>query len=91
MGKSRMNFFIKAAIITFICFCLVTIIKLQFTFNELKQTNAELQKQIDNYEFSIEELDDQLERPFDRDYIIRIAREKLNYCLPDEIIFYSDR
>ena len=31
-----------------------------------------------------------LDTPFDKDYIIALAKDKLGYCLPDEIIFYND-
>jgi hypothetical protein len=32
----------------------------------------------------------QIDAPFDRDYVIKIAKEKLNLSLPQEIIFYND-
>jgi hypothetical protein len=31
-----------------------------------------------------------LDAPLDDEFKIRIAREKLGMCFPDEIIFYSD-
>lgn len=43
------------------------------------------------YEEAIDKLKFDLEQEMDEDYIMRIAREKLNYYLPDEIIFYNDR
>ncbi len=91
MKKSRLNFFIKSAIVTFIGFCVITIVKQQFTLNEIKASISEVSGAVAEKELSIEELNDTLSHPFDRDYVIRIAREKLNYCLPDEVIFYSDR
>lgn len=85
------NIFVKAAVFAFIAFCAVTIIKLQFDFNKLNVQRDELQADIEEQEEYNEELEERLASPYDKDYIIRIAREKLGYCLPDEIIFYNDK
>lgn len=74
----------------FIVFCAVTIIKMQFEFNSLKEDKAKVEEQIKNYELKIDELQARLEEEFDTEYIMRIAREKLNFRLPEEIIFYND-
>ena len=39
---------------------------------------------------SIDELEYLVEMPLDDNYKIRIAREKLGMCFPDEIIFYGE-
>ena len=88
--KSRTNIFVKAAAVVFIVFCAVTIIKMQFEFNSLKEDKAKVEEQIKNYELKIDELQARLEEEFDTEYIMRIAREKLNFRLPEEIIFYND-
>ncbi len=85
------NIFVKSAVFAFIGFCAVTIIKLQFDYNKLKVQRDELCNSIEEQEEYNEELSDRLASPYDRDYIIRIAREKLGYCLPEEIIFYNDK
>ncbi len=74
----------------FIVFCTVTIVKMQFEFNSLKEDKAEVEEQIKAYELKIDELEARLEEDFDTEYIMRIAREKLNFRLPEEIIFYND-
>lgn len=89
--NGRLNFFIKLAIAVFICFCIVTIVKLQFEYNQLREEEKNLKAQIVKVEDNIERLENELAAPFDDEYVVRIAREKLNYCLPEEIIFYSDR
>lgn len=71
-------------------FCTVTIIKMQFEFNSLKEDRAKVEEQIKTYELKIDELQARLEEDFDTEYIMRIAREKLNFRLPEEIIFYND-
>ena len=88
--KKRSNIFVKAASLVFIVFCTVTIVKMQFEFNSLKEDKAEVEEQIKAYELKIDELEARLEEDFDTEYIMRIAREKLNFRLPEEIIFYND-
>lgn len=46
--------------------------------------------QIEDVQGNIDELQNRLDTPFDKEYIIALAKEKLGYCLPDEIIFYND-
>lgn len=88
--KRKSNIFIKAATFVFIVFCTVTIVKMQFEFNNLKDDKAKVEEQIKNYELKIDELQARLEEDFDTEYIMRIAREKLNFRLPEEVIFYND-
>lgn len=88
--KKSSNIFVKAATLVFIVFCAVTIVKMQFEFNSLKEDKAAVEEQIKAYELKIDELQARLEEDFDTDYIMRIAREKLNFRLPEEIIFYND-
>ncbi len=38
----------------------------------------------------IQRLEYMLEAPLDDEFKIRIAREKLGMCFPDELIFYSN-
>ena len=89
-ANGRMSFFVKLAILTVICFCFVTVIKLRFEYNALLDEAAALSAQIEKYEDSIEKINSDLEHPFDDEYVVRIAREKLNYCMPEEIIFFND-
>lgn len=92
MGKSaRLNFFIKLTILVVICFCAFNIIRLRAEYNELRQSEEELLAEKQAYEDEIDRLREELEHEMDDEYVMRIAREKLNYYLPDEVIFYNDR
>lgn len=84
------GFFVRVAMTVFIVFSIVMIVQLQIQFNELQDEKDLLQESIDEYEEDISELRYQLDLPFDDDYVIKVAREKLNYHLPEEIIFYND-
>lgn len=88
--KKHSNIFVKTAILVFVIFCSVTIIRMQFEFNELKENKEQVEEQIKNYQLKIDELQAQLDEQFNTDYIMRVARDKLNYRLPEEIIFYND-
>lgn len=88
--KKRVNIFVKAVAFTFIIFCAVTIISQQLEFNHLNETRTELQRQINDTKQQVEELKEDLAQPFDNEYIKKIARAKLKYHMPEEIIFYND-
>ena len=60
-------------------------------YSELQNQKSALSEQIKETEENIEETEYLLGIPLtDKDYIIRIAKEKLGLFLPDEIIYYSD-
>lgn len=84
------NVFVRVAFIVLIIFCFVTTLSLQLEYNRLKAEEASLEKQIAEASEHVEELQNALNTPFDYEYIIRFAREKLNYRLPEEIVFYND-
>ena len=87
---TRTNIFVRIAVIIVIVVCLITILKLQIQFNRLNEERKILSAHVEEYEEDIEELKAEIERPFDDEYVIRVAREKLGYHLPDEIIYYND-
>ena len=89
--STRLNFFIKLAILAVIVFCVVSIVRLRSDLQRLRRDEAALLAQKAAYEEEIEKLKADLAEEMDDDYIMRIAREKLNYYLPDEIIFFNDR
>ena len=84
------NVFVRTAALAFVCFCLGMIVNLQFKSYDLVEEIAELEAQVKEYEDDVEELSDQLARPYDDEYIKNVAREKLGLRMPDEIIFYNE-
>ncbi|MBR6426995.1 MAG: septum formation initiator family protein [Clostridia bacterium] len=89
--KINLNFFIKLMIVIVIVFCVINTIRLRTTYNDHQKTERDLIQQKIRYQEEIDRIKEELEHEMDGDYIMRIAREKLNYYLPDEILFYSDR
>ena len=84
MPEKRMNVFIKAAIVVFVGFCVASIIGQQYEYNELCKQQDELQAQIEEREYDIEELNELIDHDFDDEYVKQIARKSLGYHMPDE-------
>ena len=59
-------------------------------YNEIMKDRREEEAYIEQLNDEIEELQYLVDAPLDDAYKIRVAREKLGMCFPDEIIFYSD-
>ena len=64
--------------------------KLQLEYNSLKMRRDVLAAEIQATSERIEMLQTTLDTPFDDEYIIKIAREKLNLRLPEEIVYYNN-
>ncbi len=88
--KKRFNFFAKLAILAFFVLCVVTFTGQRLTYSSLQEKEAQLVRQKSDIERELEQIQDELDRPFDEDYIKDVAREKLGYHMPNEIIFYND-
>ena len=82
--------FFRVLIFTFMIIGVVSIVKLQLEYNSLKVRRDALITEIENTGERIEMLQSSLDMPFDDEYIIKIAREKLNLRLPEEIVYYNN-
>lgn len=90
-NRGRLTLFMKLAVFVFISFCVINIFRLQMEYNDLREQAEALEDEKRSYEDDIEKKQEQLEKVFDDAYIMDIARDKLNYCMPDEIVIYNDR
>lgn len=81
--------FRMCAVALAIC-CIVSIVSLQLKYNSMKMKRDALQAEISAAQERISALEEALDTPFDDEYVIKVAREKLNYRLPEEIVFYND-
>ncbi len=59
-------------------------------YNKLLEEKTEKEEYIAELKENIDELEYLVEMPLDDEYKIRIARERLGMCFPDEMIFYTD-
>ncbi len=59
-------------------------------YSELKREKEVLEQKVEEYEAEVEKFEYLIDCPVDYDYIVRVAKEKLNLYLPDEIIYHND-
>ena len=59
-------------------------------YNEIQEDKAERQEYIARLSDDIDRLEYLVEAPLDDAYKIRVAREKLGMCFPDEIIYHTN-
>ena len=59
-------------------------------FNKSKEIKKEKAAYIEQLNDEVKQLRYLVDAPLDDAYKIRIAREKLGMCFPDEIVFHTD-
>ena len=79
-----------AFLIFFLAFSVVYFLWSLMQYNEAEEKKQEKEAYMIELKNEIQKLEYMLEAPLDDEFKIRIAREKLGMCFPDEIIFYSD-
>ena len=84
------NVIIKLGVAAFVIIGMFTIARLEMKYNDIEMKRQELEAQYAENQEMIEELERELDAEFNDEYVIKIAKEKLNLCLPEEIIFYND-
>lgn len=90
MERKNTGVFVKLAIFALATFAVVSIVYLQLTINEERTKRDTLKAEVGALEEERDELKNQIDAPMDEEYIIDIAKEKLNLRLPEEIIFYNN-
>ncbi len=90
MNRVTRSFIVRVASLLFVSFCFLTIIRLQFENNDVKNDIDDMNAQILEAENELEELRRLAEQPFDDAYVEEVARKDLDYRDPGEIVFYND-
>lgn len=88
--KSKVHIAVKAFLVFFLIFSVVYFLWTLMKYNEAKEKILEKDAYVEELKNDIQRLEYMLDAPLDDEFKIRIAREKLGMCFPDEIIFYSD-
>lgn len=83
-GKSRLP---RIAVLLFLCFVCYTIVKLQIGISQRRAMLEELEEENAQLSIHIEEQELTLQQGADKETVEQIARDKLNYVYPDEIIY----
>lgn len=84
------NMIIKIGVIAFVVIGIFTVARLEMKYNEMEVQRQQLEEQYRLNEELLQELERDLDAEFNDDYVIKIAKEKLNLCMPEEVIFYND-
>ena len=83
------NMFVRICMLVLLAACIIMFVSLHLKQNDLLQKAARLDGEIAQMHETINELQAEIDRPFDDDYVAEIAREKLGLRYPQEIVFYS--
>ena len=59
-------------------------------YNEIEEQKKEKEEYILELSNNIDKLEYLVDAPLDDEYKIRVAREKLGMCFPDEIIYHTE-
>ena len=84
------NMFARFAVLIFTIVCVVGLIVLRLDNNEKKAQAVLLRTEVEAMQNYISELEADIARPFDEEYIAEIAHEELGLRYPQEVVFYSD-
>ena len=83
------NMFVRVCILFVSVFFILSFVMIRLKQNDLAAEADQLRQEIEQYTEYINELEAEIERPFDSEYVAEIAHEKLGLRFPQEIVFYS--
>ena len=81
---------IRTFVILVFIFSVIFFLWSMMKYNEIMDQKKENEAYIEQLGDDIAQLRYLVEAPLDDAYKIRIAREKLGMCFPDEIVFYTE-
>lgn len=87
--RRGVSLFARVALAAVVVASLIISVSSIMRFNELEEQKRELQAEIEHCNDDISEKQQLLNAPVDRDYIARMARERLGPHFPDENVYYS--
>ena len=89
-GKQGVTVLARVALAAVVVVALIISVSNVMRYNEQKARKAELEAQVAACNEEIEELQYLINAPVDKDYVERVARERLGLHYPDEDIYYSN-
>ena len=88
--KSKSYVVVSAFLVFLLIFAFVYFLWSLMQYNDAMEKKAEKQEYVAQLKDDIQRLEYLVDAPLDDEFKIRIAREKLGMCFPDEIIFYGE-
>ena len=89
-SKNRAAVLIRVFLAFLFVFAVAFFLWSMMEYNKIIEDKNKNTEYIRNLTDEIEELQYLVDAPLDDAYKIRIAREKLGMCFPDEIVFYTE-
>ena len=89
-SKNRAAVLIRVFLAVLFVFAVAFFLWSMMKYNKIIEDKNKNTEYIRNLTDEIEELQYLVDAPLDDAYKIRIAREKLGMCFPDEIVFYTE-
>ena len=89
-GRPNGNIMVKFAFLCVLVILVFAVVNMQMQLSELRESKKQLEDSLQPVTDVIEEATIRLNTPPSAEYIERVAREKLRYRKPGEIIFYND-
>ena len=89
-SKNRAAVLIRVFLAFLFVFAVAFFLWSMMQYNKIIEDKNKNTEYIRNLTDEIEELQYLVDAPLDDAYKIRIAREKLGMCFPDEIVFYTE-
>ncbi len=88
--RSKAYIVVRAFLIFILAFSFIYFLWSLMRYNEAMEKKKEKQEYVEQLKDDIQQLEYLVDAPLDDEFKIRIAREKLGMCFPDEIIFYGE-
>ena len=88
-NKTKLNLAVRIFLVFLVVFSVTFFLWSVMRYNELMEEKRIRQERIDKLAEEIDELKYLVEAPLDDKYKIRLARQKLGMCFPDEIIYHT--
>ena len=88
--ESKMRSAVVLALILLFIFAVTFFLWSTLRYNKLMDQKREKEEHIKQLNENIDELEYLVDMPLDDEFKIRIAREKLGMCFPDEIIYHTN-
>ena len=85
----EMNIVVRVAVTFFVVASLVISVRTLVKYNDFREKINRLEAKKEEYSDNIERLKYELSCDIDDEYVIKIAKEKLNLCMPDEVVYYN--
>ena len=88
--KTAASMLIQGFLALLFVFAVVFFLWSLMNYNEIMKDTEEQKQKIEQLTDEIEQMQYLVDAPLDNDYMMRIAREKLGMCFPDEVIFHHN-